>query len=95
MDENYEMVETSNKYLTLRGRLMTLSQSWEQIGYKRGFSLGVLVGEKSILLMQLERRFGKAIDPYRSLVEQAPSDAIIAWASLLIDDCLLEDIFPS
>lgn len=56
---------------------------------------GIEKGEKTILLRQLQRKFGVLPPAYQERVEQADSDTLLQWADVIIEADTLLDIFES
>lgn len=84
-----------------RNKTMRYVTSVERIGLERGLEQGilqgvqqgVLQGEQSILLRQLNRRFGTLPQSLEERVKQADLEQLEQWSDLILTATSLDDIF--
>lgn len=62
-------------------------------GEQRGVQQGKVTGERTLLLRQLNRRFGPLDEATRSKLESASTEELEAWADNVLDASSLEEVF--
>jgi len=62
-------------------------------GEAKGMAKGVLIGQRQILLSQLELRFGKVPATYRNRLDQADSDTLLEWSRRLLSAQSFKEVF--
>ena len=76
---------------------MTLAQQFEAIGMKKGMQQGMqqdlLEGERTVLLRQIQRKFGTLPASYRQKIESADVDTLSVWIDAILDAEMLDEIF--
>ena len=87
-------------------RLMTtMAEAWIEEGRTEGLAKGlakgrvqgrtegVVLGERQMLLSQLQQRFGTVPTSYQKRLKQADSDTLLEWGRRLLSAPSLKDIF--
>jgi len=82
-DKEQLFIQKVEQYLSaeLRGEVMTLAQQLEQRGIK------------SILLQQLQCKFGSLPAHYQQQLDQATSDQLMKWANAILQAQVLCEVF--
>lgn len=68
---------------------MTYITSAERIGIKKG----VVEGERTVLLHQIQRKFGTVPSAYKERIEHATSVELLKWADAILSVSKLDEIF--
>lgn len=80
-----------------KGETMKVIDYWiqkgETIGLQKGESIGLQKGESTILLRQLELKFGAIPPKYLQLVQTADSETLLQWAEKVLEANSLKVIF--
>ncbi len=63
----------------------TWTEMWKQQGRREG--------ESTLLLLQLERRFGPLDEHTRQRVESADAELLLKWSKRFVDATVLQDVF--
>lgn len=78
-------------------KIMSLAQQHteqgRQEGRQEGIQQGIQRGERTILLRQLQRRFGILSGHYQKLLDQADDEQLLDWSDRVLEAKTLEDIF--
>ncbi|GIW94958.1 MAG: hypothetical protein KatS3mg110_2999 [Pirellulaceae bacterium] len=74
------------------GRREGLQKGLKQ-GLEQGRAEGLLEGERQVLLLQLQRRFGRLSRAVRQRIQQADSAQLLQWAERLLTAQSLSQIF--
>lgn len=78
----------------LEERLMTtIAEAWIEEGRTEGLAKGVVLGERQMLLSQLEQRFGTVPASYQKRLKQADSDMLLEWGRRLLSAPSLKEVF--
>ncbi len=67
----------------------TWTEMWEQQGIEKGLQKG----ESTMLLRQLERRFGPLDEHTRQRVESADAERLLEWGERFVDAAALQEVF--
>ncbi len=86
--EELEEIETM-----LAEKEPTWTEMWERQGLEKGLEQGRREGESTILLRQLEGRFGPLDDHTRSRVAAADSQRLLEWGDRILTAERLENVF--
>lgn len=60
---------------------------------QRGIQRGILQGEGSLLMYQLEQKFNTIPKSYRQMIVQADSEMIYKWGTRFLKAEALEEVF--
>ncbi len=75
----------------------TWTEMWEQQGLEKGLEKGLVrgrrEGESTMLLCQLERRFGPLDEHTRQRVQSADAERLLEWGKRFVDATALQDVF--
>ncbi len=82
--EELEEIETM-----IAEKAPTWTEMWEQQGLEKGRK----EGESTMLLRQLERRFGPLDEHTRQRVESADAERLLEWGDRFVDATALRDVF--
>lgn len=74
----------------LRERLLA---EGEQRGVQQGLEKGRATGERTLLLRQLNRRFGPLDEATRKRLESASTEELERWADNVLEARSLEEVF--
>ena len=85
----------------LWGAVMELEQeknmpyvtSVERIGLRRGLDQGRKEGEATVLLRQIELKFGPPDDVVRKRVETADAETLLRWSERILTAASLDELF--
>ncbi|MEM7354908.1 MAG: Rpn family recombination-promoting nuclease/putative transposase [Acidobacteriota bacterium] len=81
----------------LEERAPMWTEIWEERGLKRGREQGReqgrREGESTVLLRQLERRFGAPSTAVRRRIQSADADRLLEWADRILTAKRMEDVF--
>ena len=89
-------VEEWNRELREEGRLLGLKEGRKEgikEGQQRGVQKGRQEGEASLLLRQLERKFGRLDPQTRKRVRSADAERLLDWGERVLTAERLEDVF--
>lgn len=98
-------VRVPEELLEVRNMLAARAEQWKQqwllegeqrglqLGERRGLQQGLLRGEATLLLRQLERRFGVAPDWVRVRVHAADSTMLEEWGLRVLEASSLAEVF--
>jgi len=68
----------------------TPAEEWVE----QGKAEGLIEGEATVLLRQIERKFGRAVmEGHRARIEQADADTLLTWSDRILSAEQVEDIF--
>ena len=81
-------VQEWNRELREEGRLVGLKE-----GRQKGIEEGRQKGEATLLLRQLERKFGSLDPQTRKRVRSADAESLLAWGERVLTAERLEDVF--
>jgi hypothetical protein len=70
-----------------------MAETWLAEGRAEGRAEGTLLGERRMLLSQLEQRFGAVPASYQKRLKQADSDTLLEWGRRLLLAQSLKDVF--
>lgn len=77
--------------------MSTLAQQWleqgRQEGRLQGRQEGLQMGEATLLIRQLERRFGPLPEPYLERIEAADGETLLEWGDRVLSAGRLEEVF--
>ena len=62
-------------------------------GIEKGIIEGKAQGQASVLLKQLQIRFGGIDSQYRQRIEEADADTLLLWAERILTADSIEDVF--
>jgi len=71
----------------------TIAEEWLEEGRVEGLAKGMVLGERQMLLSQLEQRFGTVPAGYQKRLKQADSDTLLEWGRRLLSAPSLKDVF--
>lgn len=84
---------------TDKATMQTIAEMFEERGWEKGLKEGrkegLLVGERSLLLRQLRRRFGEIPPAALARISTADQAALERWAELLLTAPTLDEVFAS
>ena len=80
---------------------MQYVSSIERIGFKKGKQQGMQhgkqqgmrQGESTMLLRQMERKFGQVSEEVKQKIEEADSDTLLEWGEKIISASTIDDVF--
>lgn len=82
------------------GRQQGQRQGWQegrqegrQEGWQEGRHEGELEGERTLLVRQLQHRFGELPPQYQKRLDKAKSDQLLQWGERLLDAKVLKEVF--
>ncbi len=84
-----DMQELEEIETMLADEAPTWTEMWEQQGREQGRQ----EGESTMLLRQLERRFGPLDEHTRQRVESADAERLLEWGERFVDATTLSDVF--
>ena len=67
--------------------------TWTEMWERQGLERGRREGESTMLLRQLERRFGPLDEHTRQRLESADADRLLEWGDRFVDASTLQDVF--
>ena len=67
--------------------------SVERIGLRRGLDQGRKEGEATVLLRQIELKFGPPDAPVRKRVQSADADTLLRWSERILTAASLDELF--
>ena len=85
-------VRVPEELLEVRNMLATRAESWKQQWLQEGEQRGRQEGEATILLRQLERRFGALPGWARDRIATADTAALEDWGLRVLDAASLDDV---
>lgn len=62
-------------------------------GIEKGMEKGVQVGEATLLIRQLQRRFGQLSKHDLERIAQADANTLLLWGEKMLDATILTDVF--
>ena len=78
-------------------KTMQYVSSIERIGFKKGKQQGVQrgmqQGESTMLVRQMERKFGQVSKEVKQKIEAADSDTLLEWGEKILSASTAEDVF--
>ena len=74
-------------------KMTTFADRFIEKGIEKGIVEGKAQGQASVLLKQLQIRFGGVDSQYRQRIEQADTDTLLLWAERILTADSLEDVF--
>lgn len=74
-------------------KIMTIAEQLRQQGIQEGVQQGLQQGEATLLIEQLEYRFGALSSPDRERIYQAKTDTLLQWSKRIFAAKTLKDIF--
>lgn len=101
LQEAYEMINNRFEEWKERQRLVGVEQGMAQgmeqgmeQGEERGEERGRLEGERTVILHQIQRRFGAVPATVRLRLQSASRDELETWADRVLDAGSLDDLTP-
>ena len=64
-----------------------------QQGMQQGMRQGMRHGESTMLLRQMERKFGQVSEEVKQKIEEADSDTLLEWGEKIISASTIDDVF--
>jgi hypothetical protein len=74
-------------------KTMQYVSSIERIGFKKGKQQGMQQGESTMLLRQMERKFGQVSEEVKQKIEEADSGTLLEWGEKIISASTIDDVF--
>ncbi len=68
-------------------------QQGMQQGVRQGMRQGMRQGESTMLLRQMERKFGQVSEEVKQKIEAADSDTLLEWGEKIISASTTDDVF--
>ncbi|WP_058556021.1 hypothetical protein [Thiohalocapsa sp. ML1] len=72
--------------------MQSLTTRMREEGTKIGTKIGIQLGEATMLLFQLEQKFGAVPDAMRQRVQQADPDTLLRWSGRVLTEDSLEGV---
>ncbi len=86
--------EEARRLAFVRERALHDETSLINDAVRRGREEGMLAGEATVLLRQVERRFGRAAaERCRERIEQADAETLLEWSDRILTAGTVEDVF--
>jgi len=98
-DDLPQFYQQINQHLStqLKGEAMTLAeclrQEGKQEGIQQGMQQGLQQGEATLMLRQLQRRFGIIPTAYTEMINHADSETLLQWGEKVLDARNLDEVF--
>lgn len=89
------LIEKAKHYPSteLQGEIMTLAQQLRQEGMQLGIQQGVLQGEITLLIRQLQHRFGKISLAILERIQRADAETLLIWGERVLTAKNITEIF--
>ncbi len=68
-------------------------RDWKREGLAEGRAEGRVAGQRQLLLMQLNAKFGELSDEHKALIEAADEESLRTWSVALLTAESLEAVF--
>ena len=74
--------------------MTSFSERYIEKGMQQGMQQGVQQGEVTVLLMQMERKFGNRLtESNRQIVESADTETLLKWLEKILSAKSIEEVF--